>query len=170
MGLSQRELGRLVGFAPDVAAPRINQYERASAAPLAEDLQQLASALGLPAAALVTEDPALHRMLLAWADAPVTARRAAVKQLEADAARAEHPERAKVLRRIEQSRRQWDAERAAGRQAREKARKKLETKGRVAKSPAKAPAATGRGAKRGVKTAAKTAAKKAAATRIRRSR
>ena len=170
MGLSQRELGRLVGFAPDVAAPRINQYERGSAAPLAEDLQQLASALGLPAAALVTEDPALHRMLVAWADARVTARRAAVKQLEADAARAGHPERARVLRRIEESRRQWDAEREAERLAREKARKKVEAKARVAKPAAKAPAAKGQGAKPVVKTAIKTAAKKAATTRTRRSR
>lgn len=120
LGLSQRELGLLVGMAPNVAAPRINQYERGSAEPSIDDLQQLAEALGLPAAALVTEDAGLHRLLVAWADAPAKARAQVVKQLEAHVASSQ-PGRRATLKRIEQARTEWAAEREAA--LRKRARK-----------------------------------------------
>jgi transcriptional regulator with XRE-family HTH domain len=80
-----------MGLAASVAAPRINQYERGSAEPSVEDLQRLAEALGVPAAALVTEDPALHRLLMAWADASSAVRAEAVRQLEAQVGRSNRP-------------------------------------------------------------------------------
>jgi len=120
--LSQRELGLLMGLSPKVAAPRINQYERGSAAPTVEDLDRLAGALGLPTAALVAEDPALVRLLRAWADAPPQARTAAVRELEANARAAGHPGRKATRARIRDARAAWKEEAVAAAQARQLAR------------------------------------------------
>lgn len=103
IGVSQRELGLLMGLAASVAAPRINQYERGSAEPSVEDLQRLAEALGVPAAALVTEDPALHRLLMAWADASSAARAEAIRQLEARVDRGNRPGLRATQKRVAES-------------------------------------------------------------------
>jgi transcriptional regulator with XRE-family HTH domain len=92
-----------MGLAASVAAPRINQYERGSAEPSVEDLQRLAEALGVPAAALVTDDPALHRLLIAWADASSTARAEAIRRLEAEAERGNRPGLRTTQKRVRDS-------------------------------------------------------------------
>jgi transcriptional regulator with XRE-family HTH domain len=125
LGLSQREVGLLMGLPAKVAAPRINQYERGSAEPSVEDLQRLAEALGVPAPMLVAEDPALVRLLAAWADAPARSRQQALRQLEADARDAGYPARSAHERRIRTARDQWEHERlAAARAARPPAARK----------------------------------------------
>lgn len=113
LGLSQREVGRLMGLPVKVAAPRINQYERGSAAPNIEDLQRLAEGLGVPAAALVVEDDRLFRLLMAWADAPDSARAEALKQLEERVENGNRPGKRAALKRVEQARQAWAAERTA---------------------------------------------------------
>lgn len=65
-GLSQAQLGVLAGMEPDVASPRVNQYERGVHEPRAETVRKLAEALGIPAAFLYTEDEILARLLLRW--------------------------------------------------------------------------------------------------------
>lgn len=92
-----------MGLAASVAAPRINQYERGSAEPSVEDLQRLAEALGVPAAALVTQDPALHRLLMAWADASGAARAEAIRQLEARVERGNRPGLRTTQKRVRDS-------------------------------------------------------------------
>lgn len=73
-----------------------------------------------------------------------------MRQLEADATQADHPERAKILWRVEQARRQWEEERVAERQARAKARKKKPAANvQVAKRTTRATAVSKHAKKRG---------------------
>ncbi|MGY4516276.1 transcriptional regulator with XRE-family HTH domain [Lysobacter sp. HA18] len=147
MGLSQREVGLLMGLPANVAAPRINQYERGSAEPSVDDLARLADALGLPAAALVTKDAALLRMLRAWSDAPAKDRIQVTRELEARAREAGHPGSRATSERIERAREGWSEQRRAVRKAVPKA-KAAAKKGAASTAGARRPG--GRVAKKAV--------------------
>jgi transcriptional regulator with XRE-family HTH domain len=64
--LTQKQLGELAGMEPDVASPRINQYERGKHEPPLKTAKQLADVLKVPPAFLYTEDELLARLLLRW--------------------------------------------------------------------------------------------------------
>lgn len=81
-GLSQAQLGVLAGMEPEVASPRVNQYERCVHEPRAEMAKKLAEALNVPAAFLYTEDEMLAKLLLRWNDLSKTQKRDLVKQVE----------------------------------------------------------------------------------------
>lgn len=84
-GLSQAKLGVLAGLEPEVASPRINQYERGVHEPRSETARRLAEALGIPPAFLYTEDETLAKLLLAWVDLKPAQRRQLLKQAQAAA-------------------------------------------------------------------------------------
>lgn len=81
-GFSQAQLGVLAGMEPEVASPRVNQYERGVHEPRAEMAKKLAEALDVPAAFLYTEDEMLAKLLLRWNDLSKTQKRDLVKQVE----------------------------------------------------------------------------------------
>lgn len=65
VGLSQVELGALVGMDDKNASPRLSRYERGEREPDAETLRALGKALGLPPAYfLATSDPLAECILL----------------------------------------------------------------------------------------------------------
>lgn len=82
-GLSQAQLGVLAGLEPEVASPRINQYERGVHEPRSETARRLADALGIPPAFLYTEDETLAKLLLTWVDLKPAQRRDLLKQAQA---------------------------------------------------------------------------------------
>lgn len=82
-GLSQTQLGVLAGLEPEVASPRINQYERGVHEPRSETARRLAEALGIPPAFLYTEDETLAKLLLTWVDLKPAQRKALLKQAQA---------------------------------------------------------------------------------------
>lgn len=82
-GLSQAQLGVLAGLEPEVASPRINQYERGVHEPRSETARRLAEALGIPPAFLYTEDETLAKLLLTWVDLKPAQRRDLLKQAQA---------------------------------------------------------------------------------------
>lgn len=81
-GLSQRQLGILAGMDPQVASPRINQYEKGKHEPQLETAKRLAKVLGIPAAFLYTEDDLLAKLLLLWSDMSPAERKRLLKQAE----------------------------------------------------------------------------------------
>lgn len=81
-GFSQAQLGVLAGMEPEVASPRVNQYERSVHEPRAEMAQKLAEALNVPVAFLYTEDEMLAKLLLRRNDLSKTQKRDMVKQVE----------------------------------------------------------------------------------------
>lgn len=81
-GLSQAQLGVLAGMEPEVASPRVNQYERGVHEPRADMAKKLAEALNVPAAFLYTEDEMLAKLLLRWNDLSKAQKRDLVKQVE----------------------------------------------------------------------------------------
>ena len=83
VGLSQKELGIRAGLDPNVASPRINQYERGTHEPKQETAERLAQALGIPAAFLYTNDDLLAKLLLRWATMTKQQKRDLVKLIEA---------------------------------------------------------------------------------------
>ncbi|UHH09643.1 helix-turn-helix domain-containing protein [Luteimonas fraxinea] len=56
LGISQSEVGRRMGWAPEVASSKINRYENERHLPNFETAQELAEVLGVPLAALCTGD------------------------------------------------------------------------------------------------------------------
>lgn len=84
MGVSQKQLGVLAGMDPQVASPRINQYEKGKHEPQLETAKRLAKVLGIPAAFLYTEDDQLAKLLLLWSEMSPTERKKLLKQAEAD--------------------------------------------------------------------------------------
>ena len=80
--LTQKELGVLAGMEPEVASPRINQYERGKHEPSLETAKTLADALKIPPAFLYTDDELLARLLLQWNSLTVRQRKALVEQVE----------------------------------------------------------------------------------------
>lgn len=82
-GLTQAQLGLMAGMEPDVASPRINQYERGVHEPRSGMAKKLAEALGVPPAFLYTEDDLLAKVLLRWNSLTKQQKRDLVKQIEA---------------------------------------------------------------------------------------
>lgn len=82
LGWSQAELGVRAGLEPDVASPRINQYERGKHEPQIKTAKLLAEALGVPAAFLYTDDELLAKLLLRWSELTVRQKKALLKQAE----------------------------------------------------------------------------------------
>ena len=62
-GLTQKQLGELVGLNPDVASTRINRYEKAVHDADWETAQKLANTLGVPLSALLAESDSLAEMI-----------------------------------------------------------------------------------------------------------
>lgn len=93
-GMSQRALGMAIGLDEDVAAPRINRYERAVHAPDIQTLLDMAKALDVPAGFLVTEDDALAEAILGFARLP----KAKQKAVLAAISEALGPKRAEEVR------------------------------------------------------------------------
>lgn len=81
-GLTQAQLGVLAGMDPDVASPRINQYERGKHEPQLATAKRLAETLGIPPAFLYTEDELLAKLLLRWNELSQAQKRDLVKQVE----------------------------------------------------------------------------------------
>lgn len=81
LGISQAELGRRAGLEPEVASPRVNQYERGSAEPQHATAKRLAKVLGIPTAFLYAEDPQLAKLLLAWAGMTLRERRELLRSI-----------------------------------------------------------------------------------------
>jgi len=81
-GLSQTQLGVLAGLDPDVASPRINQYERGKHEPQLKTAKRLAEVLGIPPAFLYTEDELLAKLLLRWNELTVKQKKDLLKQVE----------------------------------------------------------------------------------------
>ena len=81
-GLSQAQLGVLAGMEPDVASPRVNQYERGVHEPREQTARKLAQALGVPAAFLYTDDEILAKLLLRWNEISKTQRRDLLRIVE----------------------------------------------------------------------------------------
>jgi transcriptional regulator with XRE-family HTH domain len=77
----------LAGLDPDVASPRINQYERGKHEPQLKTAKQLADALGVPPAFLYTEDEVLAQLLLRWGDLSARKKKDLLKQAEQAASR-----------------------------------------------------------------------------------
>lgn len=65
-GLSQRELGRLIGLDPAVASTRVNRYEVGVHDPDLATAQELAKALDVPLPYLFAADKRLARAILAF--------------------------------------------------------------------------------------------------------
>lgn len=82
-GLTQWELGVRAGMDPNVASPRINQYERGKHEPQVKTAKALAEALGIPAAFLYTDDDLLAELLLRWVQLSEPKKRKLLKQVEA---------------------------------------------------------------------------------------
>lgn len=66
-GLSQKRLGIEAGLDEFVASTRVNRYERGVHEPDPLVAAQLAKALGVPRAYFYADDPALARLILAFA-------------------------------------------------------------------------------------------------------
>jgi transcriptional regulator with XRE-family HTH domain len=84
-GLSQKELGIRAGLDPQVASPRINQYERATHEPKLETTERIAAALGVPPAFLYTKDELLAKVLLRWNSLTRQQKRDVLRMIEAPA-------------------------------------------------------------------------------------
>lgn len=56
LGISQSEVGRRMGWAPEVASSKINRYENERHLPNFETALELAEVLGVPLAALCVDD------------------------------------------------------------------------------------------------------------------
>lgn len=82
-GVSQRELGRRIGMKDDAASPRINQYESGTHVPRAETVEAIARELKIPVAYLFADGERLARMILAFAQLPVSEQDRLVKDAEA---------------------------------------------------------------------------------------
>ena len=63
-GYSQRGLGIALGFHPDSASPRLNQYERGRREPDLDTASRMATALKVPLAYLYCEEEDTAQMLL----------------------------------------------------------------------------------------------------------
>lgn len=81
-GISQAELGRRAGLAPEVASPRVNQYEKGKHMPDSSTVRQLAEVLGVPVAYLFAEDEDLAKLILLWSDLSSTEKRELLEKLK----------------------------------------------------------------------------------------
>lgn len=83
LGITQMELGRRVSMDPDVASPRVNQYENGVHVPHHTTAARMARELGVPLAYLYAEDDQLARWVLAWTTLTAAERRRILQDLEA---------------------------------------------------------------------------------------
>jgi len=67
LGLTQAQVGQRIGLALDVAAPRINRYEKGQHTPDLDTAERLANELGVPLPYLVARDEALAQLIEAFA-------------------------------------------------------------------------------------------------------
>jgi transcriptional regulator with XRE-family HTH domain len=74
-GISQRQLGALVGLDLSVASVRMNQYERGVHEPHYGFVERLAKALSLPAAYFYAEDPLLAKVIARYGRLSVSDRK-----------------------------------------------------------------------------------------------
>ncbi len=70
MGLTQQQLGTEIGLEIDVAATRINRYERGVHDPDSDTAQKLAKHLGMPLAYFYSDNEALAEAILTFAKLP----------------------------------------------------------------------------------------------------
>lgn len=82
-GLTQQQLGLDIGLEIDVAATRINRYERAVHDPDSETAEKLASRLGLPLAYFYSDSEALAEAVLTFARLPPNKQLKALEALRA---------------------------------------------------------------------------------------
>ncbi|WP_133883546.1 helix-turn-helix domain-containing protein [Panacagrimonas perspica] len=79
-GISQRQLGVLIGLDQSVASPRMNQYERGAHEPHYGLVRRIAAALHAPTAYFYADEPALAEIILAYGGlSPNDRKRAALK-------------------------------------------------------------------------------------------
>lgn len=93
-GMTQRALGMRLGLDEDVAATRVNRYERGAHAPDAQTLLDLARELDVPPGFLLTEDDRLAAAILGFA----MLSRAKQDEILASISEALGPERAEEIR------------------------------------------------------------------------
>ena len=74
-GLSQRALGIALGYAPESASPRMNQYERGRREPDFSTARQIADRLNVPLAYLFCEEDELAELILVFARSEENARK-----------------------------------------------------------------------------------------------
>ncbi|PAM64440.1 transcriptional regulator [Stenotrophomonas maltophilia] len=82
MGLTQQQLGTRIGLEIDVAATRINRYERGVHDPDSETAQRLAKELGLPLAYLYSDNDILAEAILTFAKLPLESQEEALSLLK----------------------------------------------------------------------------------------
>lgn len=81
-GLTQQQLGIRIGLEIDVAATRINRYERGVHDPDSETAQRLAKELGLPLAYLYSDNDALAEAILTFVKLPLESQQEALSFLK----------------------------------------------------------------------------------------
>lgn len=69
-GLTQQQLGMEIGLEIDVAATRVNRYERGVHDPDSDTAAKLAARLGLPLAYFYSDNEALAEVVLTFAQLP----------------------------------------------------------------------------------------------------
>ncbi|WP_425515610.1 helix-turn-helix domain-containing protein [Stenotrophomonas maltophilia] len=87
-GLTQQQLGIEIGLEIDVAATRINRYERGVHDPDSATAQQLADRLGMPLAYFYSDNDALAEAILMFAGLSPDQQKEALEALKLVASRA----------------------------------------------------------------------------------
>lgn len=87
-GLTQQQLGMEIGLEIDVAATRINRYERAVHDPDSDTAAKIADRLGLPLAYFYSDNEALAEVVLTFAHLPPEKQQEALAALRALASQA----------------------------------------------------------------------------------
>lgn len=88
-GLTQQQLGVAIGLGTDVAATRINRYERGVHDADGETAEKLAAELGLPLAYFYSDNALLAEAVLAFAKLPKEKQAEALDMIRALSERAE---------------------------------------------------------------------------------
>lgn len=84
-GISQRQLGVMVGLDQAVASARMNQYERGVHEPHFAFVQRLADTLRAPTAYFYADEPALADLILAFGElSAVDRKKACLRVLRGD--------------------------------------------------------------------------------------
>ena len=81
-GISQRALGMALGYPPDSASPRMNQYEQGKREPGLATARQIAVQLGIPLAYLYCEEPDLADLILRFAKMNASERASILRSVE----------------------------------------------------------------------------------------
>ena len=83
-GMSQRQLGILIGIDPSSASPRVNQYESGRHVPDFRIAERLADCLDVPVTYFYAEDERLAEMILAFEALPQRKRVKALRAVQDD--------------------------------------------------------------------------------------